>query len=55
MSAEFGLTLAVVTILSCWASYIIGQREMLARLRRNEQRRREREKRWSEFYDEDFD
>ena len=54
MSALEGVLLAVVTLGSCYASYCLGQREILARLRKM----REREERWQEWDAknwEDFD
>ena len=53
MSVEFGLTLAALTLGSCFASYWCGQQNMLWRLRRHDERRRERERRWEEFYNEE--
>jgi hypothetical protein len=49
MSATFGLALAVLTLGSCYASYRLGQADILARYRRHDERRR----RWREF--EDFE
>lgn len=53
MSAEFAIALAVITLGSCWASYRLGQQNILARYERYAKRRREREARWEEF--EDFE
>lgn len=49
MSATFGLALAVLTLGSCYASYRLGQADILARYRRHAERKR----RWQEF--EDFE
>jgi len=49
MSATFGLALAVLTLGSCYASYRLGQADILARYRRHAERKR----RWREF--EDFE
>ena len=53
MSAEFGLTLAVLTLGSCFASYWCGQQSMLWRMRQHDERRRERQRRREEFYNEE--
>lgn len=53
MSAWEGIILAVVTLGSCFASYRLGQAEMLARFRNYSKRRQERYRRWAEFYDEE--
>lgn len=49
MSVEFAILLAVLTLGSCWASYRLGQADILSRFRRHDERRR----RWQEF--EDFE
>lgn len=49
MSGWEGIFLAVLTLGSCFASYNLGQRNMVERFRRGEERRR----RWREF--EDFE
>lgn len=49
MSVGFGLALAVLTLGSCFASYRLGQADILERYRR----RAERKRRWREF--EDFE
>jgi hypothetical protein len=53
VSAELAIALAVLTLGSCYASYRLGQRNILERFRRYSDRRREREARWQEF--EDFE
>jgi hypothetical protein len=53
VSAEFAIVLAVLTLGSCYASYRLGQRNILERFRRYSDRRREREARWQEL--EDFE
>lgn len=53
MSAVLALILSAVTLGSCWASYRLGQADILDRIRRRDERRWERHRRWSEFYDED--
>ena len=47
MSAEFAIVIAVLTLGSCWASYRLGQSDILERFRRHDERRR----RWEEFED----
>lgn len=49
MSAHFAILLAILTLGSCYASYRLGQADILARFRRHDERRR----RWREF--EDFE
>jgi hypothetical protein len=49
MSGWEGIALAIVTLGSCFASYLCGQRNMFIRMRRFEERR----KRWAEW--EDFE
>jgi hypothetical protein len=49
MSAGFAIALAILTLGSCLASYLCGQRNMFIRMRRFEERR----KRWAEW--EDFE
>lgn len=51
MSAEFAIALAVLGLGSCYASYRLGQQNILERFRRYSDRRREREARWREFDD----
>ena len=51
MSAEFGLALALLTLGSCYASYRLGQQNILTRYKDYANRRREREARWQEFKD----
>ena len=53
MSVEFALTLAVLTLGSCFASYWCGQQNMLWRMRQHDERRRERQRRYEEFYNEE--
>jgi len=45
MSATAGLLLALVTLGSCYASYCLGQRDILNRLRKLQ----EKEDRWAEW------
>ena len=47
MSAEFAIVIAVLTLGSCYASYRLGQADILERFRRHDERR----KRWEEFED----
>jgi hypothetical protein len=48
MSALEGICLAVLTLMSCLASYSLGQRNILMRIKRiNEKRRRRAE--WEDF------
>jgi hypothetical protein len=49
VSAEFAILLALLTLGSCYASYRLGQADILSRFRRHDERRR----RWEEF--EDFE
>jgi hypothetical protein len=49
VSAEFAIALAVLTLGSCYASYRLGQADIIAKFRRLNERRR----RWEEF--EDFE
>lgn len=49
VGGEFAIALAVLTLASCYASYRLGQANILARFRRHDERRR----RWEEF--EDFE
>lgn len=51
MTPEFGITLAVITLGSCVASYWAGRHEESARWQAWLRRRREREMRWEEFDD----
>jgi hypothetical protein len=53
MSAEFAIVIALLTLGSCYASYRLGQQNILARYKDYANRRREREARWQEF--EDFE
>ncbi|MFZ9960156.1 MAG: hypothetical protein ACO3GP_07175 [Candidatus Limnocylindrus sp.] len=45
MSATAGLLLALVTLGSCYASYCLGQRDILTRLRKMQ----EKSDRWAEW------
>jgi hypothetical protein len=45
MSGWAAISLAVLTLGSCWASYCMGQRDILIRLRKM----REKEDRWREW------
>jgi hypothetical protein len=49
VSAGLAIAIAVLTLGSCYASYRLGQADILARFRRHDERRR----RWEEF--EDFE
>lgn len=49
VSVTLALSLAVLTLGSCYASYRLGQADILERFRRHDERRR----RWEEF--EDFE
>jgi hypothetical protein len=49
MSASFAISLAILTLGSCFASYNIGQRNMYRKMRDLQERR----KRWAEW--EDFE
>jgi hypothetical protein len=53
MSAFEGFILATVTLGSVCAAYWSGQQTILNRFRDMEQRRKERERRWREFDDQD--
>jgi hypothetical protein len=52
MSATMAICIAALTLGSCFASYWLGQQNMLWRLRQHDERRRER-RRWEAFDDED--
>jgi hypothetical protein len=49
VSVEFAIVIALLTLGSCYASYRLGQADILSRFRRHDERRR----RWEEF--EDFE
>lgn len=53
MSGWEGFILALVTLGSVCAAYWSGQQTILNRFRDMEQRRKERERRWREFDDQD--
>lgn len=53
MSGWEGFILAIVTIGSVCAAYWSGQQTILNRFRDMENRRKERERRWREFDDQD--
>jgi hypothetical protein len=53
MSATLALSLAALTLGSCFACYRLGQQNILFRMRQHDERRRERENRWREFDDLD--
>jgi hypothetical protein len=53
MSNELGISLAIVTLASCWASYVLGKWEEKTRWQNMRRREREREARWQEFDDQD--
>lgn len=53
MSATLALSIAALTLGSCFASYWCGQQNILWRMRQHDERRRERQIRWSEFDDLD--
>jgi len=50
MSAAMGILLAVLTLGSCYASYLLGRESMWKELKN---RREEGRRRWEEFDDED--
>jgi hypothetical protein len=50
MSGWEGMTLAVLSLGSCFASYMLGRESMWKELKN---RRQERRRRWEEFDDED--
>ena len=39
VSVEFAILLALLTLGSCWASYRLGQADILSRFRRHDERR----------------
>jgi len=51
MSATLAISIAVVTLGSCFASYWCGQQSMLWRMRQHDELRRERQRRYEEFED----
>lgn len=53
MSAEFAIALAVITLGSCFASYRLGQLNIIAQYDKYAKRRREKKARWAEFDEED--
>ena len=53
MSAEFAIALAVLVFASNYACYRIGQWNILQRYEDYANDRREKERRWREFEDED--
>jgi hypothetical protein len=55
MSAEFGISLAFLTLGSCFASYAIGKWEERQRWIEKDRRRQERSARWAEFDDEEVE
>ena len=50
MSATLAISIAVLTLGSCFASYMLGRDAMWSELKG---RREERRRRWEEFDDED--
>lgn len=52
MSGWDGIFLAVLTMCSVCTAYWLGQQNIIIRLRDMELRRRERQRRWEEFDDE---
>lgn len=55
MSGWTAIWYGALSLTSCYCCYRIGQIAAIERMRREHDARREREQRWSEFYDEDFD
>jgi hypothetical protein len=53
MSGELGITLAIVTLGSCWASYVLGKWEEKTRWQTIRRRERERRARWVEFEEDE--
>jgi hypothetical protein len=53
MSNELGISLALVTLASCWSCYVLGKWEEKTRWQNMRRREREREARWQEFDDQD--
>jgi len=53
MSATMAIAIAILTLGSCLASYWCGQQNILWRMRQHDERRRERQRRWREFEEED--
>jgi hypothetical protein len=53
MSATFAISLAIVTLGSCWASYRIGIWEEKERWLEKIRRRKERAARWAEFEEDE--
>jgi hypothetical protein len=53
MSAELGISLAFLTLGSCWASYVLGKLEEKTRWQKKTRRQRQRQARWQEFDDQD--
>jgi hypothetical protein len=49
VSVTLGISIAVLTLGSCFASYMLGQDSVRQQLRNSNERRR----RWEEFDDED--
>jgi hypothetical protein len=50
MSDAMGISLAIISLGSCWASYVLGRESAIREIR---ERRDERRRRWEEFDDED--
>jgi hypothetical protein len=53
MSGTLAVCIATLTIGSCFASYWCGQQNILWRMRQHDMRRREKQRRWREFEEED--
>lgn len=53
MSNELGIAITLITLGSCFASYKLGQLNILARYEKYERRRKEREARWAEFEEDE--
>lgn len=53
MSATLAICIAALTLGSCFASYWCGQQNVLWRMRQHDMRRREKQRRWREFEEED--
>lgn len=55
MSASTALWITLLSLGSCYACYRLGQANILHQFRSRDELRRERERRWREFYDYDED
>lgn len=55
MSGWTAIWLGALCLTSCFCCYRLGQLNVLHHFREHDRLRREREQRWREFKDEDFD